>query len=494
MICQICGFEELSHRGAYCPQCGNRELPRPPKAQGKAPDIQPKGQLETEHTLPDPFTGDDVLSEFDEMDDLLKSPELPQLSPLEEDLELNGPTQRLIPNAYKKKLSTLESEAKPSYQSQQVALELPRVEYQNFQTIDETSDGLAPIDFELDFDLDPASSNLALDIPSLPKTNQLIDLKTPPPAPISLTKPSSSEVILQVDSIGAPLSSSPPSLTPPIQEHFPSSTQTEVLPHLHKSSPPSSSKVIVSLSAICLGLCTYIALNTFFPITPPPHFQSSSSVPTESLSKMQHLIIDSAPPSSSPSSIPNSLRADSLSSTVLPSSTSSKESTLILPKQSASQRIKSKTKNRLPRTYKTKKITKARKTSKAKRNRVIASSSTSYEALMKEGQRYIRRSSLGVAEARFKQAARLRPKSPDPLAQLGWCQIDRKRITKAKQYFKQALALNGKHGDSLYGLGYAYTVNREWKSARSFFNRYLTLYPQGSKVKIIQNKLRNFPN
>ena len=113
---------------------------------------------------------------------------------------------------------------------------------------------------------------------------------------------------------------------------------------------------------------------------------------------------------------------------------------------------------------------------------------------MKEGQRYIRRSSLGVAEARFKQAARLRPKSPDPLAQLGWCQIDRKRITKAKQYFKQALALNGKHGDSLYGLGYAYTVNREWKSARSFFNRYLTLYPQGSKVKIIQNKLRNFPN
>ena len=109
MICQICGFEELSHRGAYCPQCGNREIPRPPRTQGRAPEIQPKGQLETEHTLPDPFSAHEVLSEFDGMDDLLKSPELPQLSPLDDEVELHGPTQRLIPEALKKRSSSEQS-------------------------------------------------------------------------------------------------------------------------------------------------------------------------------------------------------------------------------------------------------------------------------------------------------------------------------------------------------------------------------------------------
>ena len=81
---------------------------------------------------------------------------------------------------------------------------------------------------------------------------------------------------------------------------------------------------------------------------------------------------------------------------------------------------------------------------------------------MKEGQRHLRRSSLKTAEARFKKAAELKPKNPEPLAQLGWCQINYRRFTRAKQYFRQALALNRRHGESLYGLGYTHSKSKDY--------------------------------
>ena len=114
----------------------------------------------------------------------------------------------------------------------------------------------------------------------------------------------------------------------------------------------------------------------------------------------------------------------------------------------------------------------------------------SYRALIKRGQRALEGGKASQARALFKKASELKPKSPEPLAQLGWCELARRAPKAALPFFKRALLLNARHGDSLYGLGYAYEQLNKSKEAQRYFERYLSLYPQGAKVRIIKNKLK----
>jgi hypothetical protein len=117
----------------------------------------------------------------------------------------------------------------------------------------------------------------------------------------------------------------------------------------------------------------------------------------------------------------------------------------------------------------------------------------SYKSLMKKGETLLIKGSVTQARRVFKEAGQLKPGAPAPIAQLGWCELAQNRLGSAIRYFQLALKKSSVHGDSLYGLGYAYERQKSWSQARAFFEKYLQRYPSGSKVRIIQNKLKKMP-
>ena len=131
---------------------------------------------------------------------------------------------------------------------------------------------------------------------------------------------------------------------------------------------------------------------------------------------------------------------------------------------------------------------KSKTKSKTKSNQ--SPSKNSYRLLMKRGERSLMRGRVSESKKVFQRAHKLKPNRPEPLAQLGWCEIDLKRMSNGIAYFKRALSLKSTHGDSLYGLGYAYEKIGNKSNALKYFKKYLKRYPQGSKVRVIQNKMK----
>jgi len=117
----------------------------------------------------------------------------------------------------------------------------------------------------------------------------------------------------------------------------------------------------------------------------------------------------------------------------------------------------------------------------------------SFKALMSQGAKALERGQVPQAQASFKRASALKPQDPNPIAQLGWCELAARNPRGALAYFKRALSVKSDYGDALYGLGYAQERMRKWAEARAHFERYLKLYPSGAKVRIIQNKLNKMP-
>ena len=125
--------------------------------------------------------------------------------------------------------------------------------------------------------------------------------------------------------------------------------------------------------------------------------------------------------------------------------------------------------------------------------RAVSSPKRSYKSLMKKGEVLLIKGSVTQARRLFKEAGQLKPSDPAPIAQLGWCELAQNRLGSAIKYFQLALKKSSVHGDSLYGLGYVYERQKRWSQARAFFEKYLQRYPSGSKVRIIQNKLKRMP-
>lgn len=116
--------------------------------------------------------------------------------------------------------------------------------------------------------------------------------------------------------------------------------------------------------------------------------------------------------------------------------------------------------------------------------------SVSYTGLIQQGEKLLMRGRVKQAESYFKKALKLNPSKAEALAQLAWCQLAKKNTRSAIGKFKQALSKNPVHGDSLYGLGYSYEKLKESKQAIHYFELYLKRYPQGKKVGVIKNKMR----
>ena len=116
-----------------------------------------------------------------------------------------------------------------------------------------------------------------------------------------------------------------------------------------------------------------------------------------------------------------------------------------------------------------------------------------YQELMKLGAKALERGRVAQADGYFKRAITMKPRSPDPISQRGWCALAKGNARGSLKHFKTALSMKSDHADSIYGLGYAYEQLRNWSTARGYFERYLKLYPKGAKVRIIQNKLSRMP-
>ena len=127
---------------------------------------------------------------------------------------------------------------------------------------------------------------------------------------------------------------------------------------------------------------------------------------------------------------------------------------------------------------------------KAKNKSTPKKRNISYNSLIRQGEKLLMRGRVKQAESLFKKAQRLNPSKAEALAQLAWCQLARKKTRSAITKFKQALSKNPVHGDSLYGLGYSYEKLNESKQAIHYFELYLKRYPKGKKVGVIKNKMR----
>lgn len=112
-----------------------------------------------------------------------------------------------------------------------------------------------------------------------------------------------------------------------------------------------------------------------------------------------------------------------------------------------------------------------------------------FSSLISAGEKHLMQGKVRAAQALFRRAQELKPTSPIPTAQLGWCELSRRRYKTATQYFKRALRKSAGHGDSLYGLGYSYEKQGDAVNARRYFEDYIKRYPRGAKVKIIERKL-----
>ncbi|MBM4290256.1 MAG: tetratricopeptide repeat protein, partial [Deltaproteobacteria bacterium] len=116
-----------------------------------------------------------------------------------------------------------------------------------------------------------------------------------------------------------------------------------------------------------------------------------------------------------------------------------------------------------------------------------------FEELMRQGEALLERGRVVAARAHFERALAARPQSADALSQLGWCELAAGHAARAQGKFRAALSATPQHADALYGLGYAAEALGDWREARRHLERYLALYPAGSKVRIVQNKLSRMP-
>ena len=93
------------------------------------------------------------------------------------------------------------------------------------------------------------------------------------------------------------------------------------------------------------------------------------------------------------------------------------------------------------------------------------------------------------ARTKFLQASRQRPSSPEPWANLGWCELELRRTVKAISYFEKSLGRNPRYADALYGLGMAYERKKDTDRARTAYRTYLAVNPRGSKARMVQRRL-----
>lgn len=117
----------------------------------------------------------------------------------------------------------------------------------------------------------------------------------------------------------------------------------------------------------------------------------------------------------------------------------------------------------------------------------------SFDSLMDRGNALLERGKAREARKHFLAASKARPRSPEPWASLGWCELDARNYQKAIKHFDQALRQNPRYADGMYGQATAYERAGMKTQAKQAYQAYLNVHPRGSKAAIIRRKLANMP-
>ena len=112
-----------------------------------------------------------------------------------------------------------------------------------------------------------------------------------------------------------------------------------------------------------------------------------------------------------------------------------------------------------------------------------------FDALMRDGSRFLESGKVARATKKFESAAAARPRRPEPYAQLGWCAINLRSYGKAITHFKKSLQLKSTYPDGLFGLGVAYEKVGNRAEAVRVLKSYLRWHPRGKKARMIRHRL-----
>jgi predicted Zn finger-like uncharacterized protein len=125
--------------------------------------------------------------------------------------------------------------------------------------------------------------------------------------------------------------------------------------------------------------------------------------------------------------------------------------------------------------------------------RAPAVSDESFDTLMTRGATLLEEGAPVRASKLFEQAAAQKPRSPEPLAYLGWCAIDQKKFSDALAYFGRALERSPRYADALYGTAEAYEKSGRTADARRAYETFLAAHPNGRRSDMARRRLERLP-
>ena len=112
-----------------------------------------------------------------------------------------------------------------------------------------------------------------------------------------------------------------------------------------------------------------------------------------------------------------------------------------------------------------------------------------FDALMLRGSRNLEAGRPEVAARFFEKASKLKPRSPEPFANLGWCHVDQHRYAEAIARFQSALALSPRYSDALYGIAEAHEKAGQSSEAATAYKTYLDAHPTGRRAEMARRRL-----
>lgn len=112
-----------------------------------------------------------------------------------------------------------------------------------------------------------------------------------------------------------------------------------------------------------------------------------------------------------------------------------------------------------------------------------------YDRQMDKGDRLLRAGRAQAAIAVFQEAAKQRPRSPEPIANLAWCYMDLRQYDRAIAQFQKALQRSGRYADAMYGLAEAQERAGKKSDAIRSYSRYLEVHPRGRNAAMAQRKI-----
>ena len=112
-----------------------------------------------------------------------------------------------------------------------------------------------------------------------------------------------------------------------------------------------------------------------------------------------------------------------------------------------------------------------------------------YDALMSRGDRLLMSGRSADARKFFVRAAEVAPTRAEPVANLGWCDLDQGRAAEATRSFERALRIHSGYADARYGLARSHEKAGRNEDAAKTYREYLERHPRGRNAGIVRRKL-----